>query len=79
LNKAFININILDSVNNELRNIESKRQKLLGDLIFNQKKIEDAKTELKRQEMELDKIKISVKQVNLINYLLLIYYIFLRI
>lgn len=53
----------LDSVNNELRNIEGKRQKLLGELSLNHKKIEDAKTELIRQEAELEKLKISVKQV----------------
>jgi len=33
---------------------------------LDQKKIEDAKAELVRQEAELDKLKISVKQVNLI-------------
>lgn len=53
----------LDSVNNELRNIEGKRQNLLSELSLNHKKIEDAKTELIRQEAELEKLKISVKQV----------------
>lgn len=57
----------VDSVNNELRNIEGKRQKLLGELAFNQQKIEDAKAELVRQEAELEKLKISVKQVNVTN------------
>lgn len=54
---------VLDSVNNELRNIEGKRQKLLSELSLNHKKIEDAKIELIRQEAELEKLKISVKQV----------------
>jgi len=54
----------LDSVNNELRNIEGKRQKLLSELASNHKKIEDSKAELIRQETELEKLKISVKQVN---------------
>lgn len=54
-------------MNNELRNIESKRQKLLGELAINNQKIEDAKGELVRQEAELEKLKISVKQVNQIH------------
>lgn len=58
---------LLDSVNNELRNIEGKRQKLLGELSLNNRKIEDAKAELVRQEAELEKLKISVKQVYFIN------------
>jgi len=56
----------LDSVNNELRNIEGKRQKLLSELASNHKKIEDSKAELIRQEAELEKLKMSVKQVSLI-------------
>lgn len=56
---------LLDSVNNELRSIEGKRQKLLGELALSRKKIEDVKAELERQEGELEKLKISVKQVNL--------------
>lgn len=58
----------LGSVNNELRNIEGKRQKLLSELALNHKKIEDAKAELIRQEAELEKLKISVKQVSLTNF-----------
>lgn len=58
----------LGSVNNELRNIEGKRQKLLSELALNHKKIEDAKAELVRQEAELEKLKISVKQVSLTNF-----------
>jgi len=65
----------LDSVNNELRNIEGKRQKLLSELASNHKKIEDSKAELTRQEAELEKLKISVKQVNII----IIYLISLKI
>jgi len=57
----------LDSVNNELRNIEGKRQKLLSELALNHKKIEDSKAELVRQEAELEKLKMSVKQVNIIH------------
>lgn len=60
---------LLDSVNNELRSIEGKRQKLLGELALSRKKIEDVKAELERQEGELEKLKISVKQVNLIDTL----------
>lgn len=56
----------VDSVNNELRNIEGKRQKLLQEVGLNHKKIDDAKAELVRQEAELEKLKISVKQVNCI-------------
>ncbi|XP_015365982.1 PREDICTED: exostosin-3 [Diuraphis noxia] len=55
-------VRIKNSVNNELRNIEGKRQKLLSELASNHKKIEDSKAELIRQEAELDKLKISVKQ-----------------
>lgn len=62
----FHNI-FIGSVNNELRNIEGKRQKLLSEITINHKKIEDAKAELVRQEVELEKLKISVKQVNNIN------------
>lgn len=57
---------LLDSVNNELRSIEGKRQKLLGELALSHRKIEDVKAELERQEGELEKLKLSVKQVNLI-------------
>lgn len=57
----------LDSVNNELRNIEGKRQKLLSELALNHKKIEDSKAELVRQEAELEKLKMSVKQVNIMH------------
>jgi len=64
-----------DSVNNELRNIEGKRQKLLSELASNHKKIDDSKAELIRQEAELEKLKISVKQVNRI----IIYLITLKI
>lgn len=56
---------LLDSVNNELRSIEGKRQKLLGELSLSRRKIEDVKAELERQEGELEKLKLSVKQVNL--------------
>lgn len=60
---------LLDSVNNELRSIEGKRQKLLGELALSRRKIEDVKAELKRQEGELEKLTLSVKQVNLIDAL----------
>lgn len=53
-------------MNNELRNIEGKRQKLLSELALNQQKIEDSKAELVRQQAELEKLKISVKQVYLL-------------
>lgn len=54
-------------MNNELRNIESKRQKLLSELALNQQKIEDSKAELVRQQTELEKLKISVKQVHILS------------
>lgn len=79
----FLNI-FIASVNNELRNIEGKRQKLLSEITINHQKIEDAKAELVRQEVELEKLKISVKQVNNMtnkktlrtNDILLFYFIF---
>ncbi|XP_050542676.1 exostosin-3 isoform X2 [Daktulosphaira vitifoliae] len=53
---------IKNSVNNELRNIEGQRQKLLSELSVIQKKIEDAKVEYLHEKSELEKLKISVKQ-----------------
>jgi len=51
-------------VNNELRIIEGKRQTLLREVGLNRKKIEDAKGELLQHKVQLEKIKISIKQVN---------------
>lgn len=51
-------------MNNELRNIEGKRQTLLKEVGLNRKKIEDAKGDLVQYKAELEKIKISIKQVN---------------
>lgn len=46
----------------ELRELESRRQKLQSDISFYNQKIEELKQDLLRQQSELDRLKISVEQ-----------------
>lgn len=46
----------------ELRELESRRQKLQSDIGFYNQKIEELKQDLLRQQSELDRLKISVEQ-----------------
>lgn len=48
----------------ELRDLESKRQRLQAEISTLTHKIESLKLELQRQQSELDRLKLSVEQVN---------------
>ena len=50
------------SVNNELRDLESKRQKLQSEISSCGQKIEDLKNEASRKQMDLERIKLSISQ-----------------
>lgn len=50
------------SVNNELQELESKRQKLQSEISSFGSKVEALKTEVERKENELEKIKLSINQ-----------------
>lgn len=54
---------LIGSVSNELRDLEAKRQKLQSEVVTFTHKIEVLKTELNRQQTELNKLKLSVQQV----------------
>ncbi|XP_073971807.1 exostosin like glycosyltransferase 3 [Rhodnius prolixus] len=55
-------LRIKGSVSNELRDLEAKRQKLQSEVVTFTHKIEVLKTELNRQQTELNKLKLSVQQ-----------------
>lgn len=55
-------LRIKGSVSSELRDMESKRQKLLLDLQLYTKNIEQVKAELVHQQTDLNRLKISVEQ-----------------
>lgn len=50
------------SVSNELRDLESKRQKLQAEISVYNQKIEDLKVDVIRQQQELERLKLSVEQ-----------------
>ena len=53
---------IKGTVSMELRDLESKRQKLQSDIALHNQKIEELKQELSRQQTEMERLKISVEQ-----------------
>lgn len=55
-------IKIKSTVSTELRDLESKRQKLQSDISSYNAKIDELKQELSRQQTELNRLKISVEQ-----------------
>lgn len=55
-------IKIKTTVSTELRELESKRQKLQSDISGYNAKIDELKQELSRQQTELNRLKISVEQ-----------------
>lgn len=55
-------LRIKGSVSSELRDMENKRQKLLVELQSYSRNIESLKTELSHQQMNLNRLKISVEQ-----------------
>lgn len=55
-------IRIKGTVSLELRELESRRQKLQLDISLYSQKIDELKQELSRQQTELDRLKISVEQ-----------------
>lgn len=55
-------IKIKTTVSTELRELESKRQKLQSDISAYNTKIDELKQELSRQQTELNRLKISVEQ-----------------
>lgn len=56
-------LRIKGSVSMELRDLESKRGRLQQDLVGLNQKIEELKGDLVHQQMDLDRVKISVQQV----------------
>jgi len=50
------------SVNNELQELESKRQKLQAEISSFGSRVEELKTEVERKENDLEKIKLSISQ-----------------
>lgn len=55
-------LRIKGSVSTELRDLEAKRQRLQSDVVTFTHKIEQLKSELGRQQSELDRLKLSVQQ-----------------
>ena len=55
---------IVASVSNELRDMESKRQKLLFEISSANKKIEELKNEILRKQTDLERVQISLQQVS---------------
>uniref|UniRef100_A0A182JJ75 glucuronosyl-galactosyl-proteoglycan 4-alpha-N-acetylglucosaminyltransferase n=1 Tax=Anopheles atroparvus TaxID=41427 RepID=A0A182JJ75_ANOAO len=55
-------LRIKGTVSLELRDLESRRQKLQSDIGLYNQKIDELKQELARQQTELDRLKISVEQ-----------------
>lgn len=55
-------LKIKSTVSTELRDLESKRQKLQSDISSYNAKIDELKQELSRQQTELNRLKISVEQ-----------------
>lgn len=59
-------LKIKSTVALELRELEAKRQKLQADISSYNAKIDDLKQELLRQQTELNRLKISVEQAQVI-------------
>ncbi|KAF6206035.1 hypothetical protein GE061_017260 [Apolygus lucorum] len=55
-------LHIKGSVSTELRDLEAKRQRLQSEVVSLNHRIEQLKTELGRQQIELNKLKLSVEQ-----------------
>ncbi|XP_042902881.1 exostosin-3 [Parasteatoda tepidariorum] len=55
-------IRIKVSVSNELRELESRRQKLQSDISILTQRMEDLKVDYSRQQVDLDRLRISVEQ-----------------
>ncbi|XP_054724927.1 LOW QUALITY PROTEIN: exostosin-3-like [Uloborus diversus] len=55
-------IRIKISVSDELRDLESRRQKLQVSIFLTFKRMEDLKTDYTRQQVELDRLRVSVEQ-----------------
>ena len=55
-------LRIKNSVNNELRDLEAKRQKLLSEISTFGLKIEELKNEAGRKQIDLERIKLSINQ-----------------
>ena len=51
------------SVSTELRDLEAKRQRLQSEVVSFSHKIEQLKSELLRQQADLNRLKLSVEQV----------------
>lgn len=60
-------LRIKGSVNMELRDIEAKRQKLQLEAASLTQKNDEIKAEILHQQMELERLKLSVQQVNIVS------------
>lgn len=69
-------LRIKGSVSMELRDLEAKRGRLQQEVVSLNQKIDEMKGEMVHQQMELDRVKISVQQVILIIIFLILMFNF---